>query len=187
MAFALQADGWYLRSDIIWSKSNPMPESVTDRPTKSHEYVFLMSRAAKYFYDAEAIKEPMADASAARYDYSFGGAKNEHLKATDKPTAVVGMRKLTNDRNRRSVWTITTKPFKGAHFATFPPDLIEPMIKAGCPKGGTVLDPFFGAGTTGLVALRLGRDFIGIDLNPEYCEMARKRIYGDIVTETAVP
>lgn len=185
VAFALQADGWYLRSDIIWAKPNPMPESVRDRPTRSHEYIFLMSKNARYYYDAEAIYESMADASAARYEYGFGGAKNEHLKATVKPTAVVGDRTPTTGRNKRSVWTVTTRPYAEAHFATFPPDLIEPCIKAGCPAGGVVLDPFFGAGTTGLVAARLGREFIGIELNAKYCEMAERRIYGPLMGATA--
>jgi DNA modification methylase len=176
VAFALQADGWWLRSDIIWSKPNPMPESVTDRPTKAHEYVFLLAKSARYYYDAAAIQEPMAPASAGRYAYAFGGVKNETLKATDKPTAVVGTRAATDGRNRRSVWTVTTKPYREAHFATFPPKLIEPCILAGCPAGGTVLDPFNGSGTTGAVAVEHGRNYVGIELNPAYIEMAKRRI-----------
>ena len=145
VAFALQADGWYLRQDIIWAKPNPMPESVTDRCTKSHEYIFLLSKSPKYYFDHNAIKEP----------------------------AIVAIKET---RNKRDVWTVSTKPFKGAHFATFPPDLIEPCILAGCPEGGTVLDPFFGAGTTGLVAQRHNRNWIGCELNPEYAAIATTRI-----------
>ncbi len=143
VAFALQADGWYLRQDIIWHKPNPMPEGVTDRCTKAHEYIFLMTKSARYFYDVEAVKEH-----------------------SDQ----------TGTRNRRSVWTVTIKPYKGAHFATFPPDLIEPCVLAGSASGDTVLDPFNGAGTTGVVAIQHGRRYIGIELNPDYLEMARKRI-----------
>ena len=176
VAFALQADGWYLRSDIIWHKPNPMPESVRDRPTKAHEYIFLMSKSPRYYYDSDSIKEPLSEKSLERYNYAFGGTKNEHLKATDNPRAVVGVRKATTGRNKRTVWTVTTKPFSEAHFATFPPDLIEPCILAGCPSGGVVLDPFFGAGTTGLVAIRNGRQYIGIELNEEYIEIAEKRL-----------
>lgn len=183
VAFALQADGWYLRSDIIWHKPNPMPESVTDRPTKAHEYLFLFAKSERYFYDGDAVKEPLSEASAGRYKYSFGGPKvialveaNKH--GVGRRTGVVGMRDIPKGRNRRTVWTVKTRSFKGAHFATFPQDLIEPCIKAGCPHGGTVLDPFFGAGTTGVVASRLGRDYIGIELNPTYAAMATERIRG---------
>jgi len=166
VAFALQADGWYLRQDIIWHKPNPMPESVTDRCTKAHEYVFLLSKNKKYYYEHEAIKEDAAYAGQSR-----GGSTNRYEQNE------AGMdNKEYDKRNKRSVWTIAAKPFKGAHFATFPPDLIEPCILAGCPKGGIVLDPFAGAGTTGLVAKRFGCGFIGIELNPEYAEMARTRI-----------
>ena len=150
VAFALQADGWYLRSDIIWHKPNPMPESVTDRPTSAHEHVFLFSKSERYHYDAEAIKEPAVAAEAE------GGPA---LK-----------------RNARNVWTIATRPFPEAHFATFPPELAERCILAGCPAGGTVLDPFGGAGTTGLVADRLQRHAVLIELNPEYAAMAERRI-----------
>jgi DNA modification methylase len=250
VAFALQADGWYLRQDIIWSKPNPMPESVTDRCTKAHEYLFLLSKSARYHYDAEAIKEPaVADHPSgngykrdARKTYQNGDGSprgnDEQWKGVD------------GTRNRRSVWTVTTKPFKEAHFATFPPDLIEPCIKAGCPRDccakcgapllrqtsrgvdakqvngssldrfgtgdagvhrkvggqyqkwldenpkittgwlpscscdadlvrGTVLDPFAGAGTTGMVADRLQRDAILIELNPKYADMAERRIIAD--------
>ena len=247
VAFALRADGWYLRSDIIWAKPNPMPESVTDRPTKAHEYIFLLTKAARYFYDAEAAKEGSVTADSRRPYTSQGakkmdGRKNWHGGEKRGPANF-------NMRNRRSVWTVATQPFPGAHFATFPPKLIEPCILAGsspraceicgapwervverqagvskeCPKtqaahearGGTgkpvgtvgksgsgridgysittgwqptcacqnsgkarciVLDPFMGSGTVGLVAVKLGRSYLGIELNPEYAEMARKRI-----------
>lgn len=236
VAFALQADGWYLRSDIIWSKPNPMPESVTDRPTKAHEYIFLLAKSERYYYDAEAIAEPLAYGSVERLsqptlDEQLGsdrvpGKTNGNMKAVaraswknstfDKGKTGYAMQergglkpytgKATKDyasggaqdasatkarivdailagdivtRNKRTVWTVTTKPFSGAHFATFPPDLIEPCIKAGCPVGGTVLDPFGGAGTTGLVADRLQRNAILIELNPEYADLARARITND--------
>ena len=146
LAFALQKQGWYLRQDIIWNKPNPMPESVKDRCTKAHEYVFLLSKSPKYYFNHEAIKEPTVD----------GG----------------------KERNKRSVWTVATKPYKGAHFAVFPKELIEPCILAGCPEGGIVLDPFFGSGTTGVVAQQSGRNFIGIELNPSYIELSKKRIGG---------
>jgi DNA modification methylase len=158
VAFALQADGWYLRQDIIWHKPNPMPESVTDRCTKAHEYIFLLSKSQRYYFDLEAMKE----------------------KATGSALA-------NEKRNRRSVWTVTTKPFKGAHFATFPPDLIEPCIKAGCPEGGTVLDPFGGSGTTGLVAQTWGRKFILCELNSEYAQMAQNRIAAERGLFSEVP
>jgi DNA modification methylase len=147
LAIALQEDGWWVRSEIIWHKLNPMPESVTDRPTSSHEKVFLLTKSARYFYDAEAVKEEVT-----------GGA---HM------------------RNLRNVWTVATEPFSEAHFATFPTALVEPCIKAGCPLGGTVLDPFAGAGTVGLVADRLERTAILIELNPEYARMTQERINKD--------
>lgn len=181
VAFALQADGWYLRQDIIWAKPNPMPESVRDRCTKSHEYIFLLSKREKYFFDGEAIKEPaVGGQSGAAASFKRTGSK----RAVAHPGQVVGTHRpdrpdVTYDgetRNRRSVWTVSTKPFKGAHFATFPPDLIEPCILAGCPEGGVVLDPFGGAGTTGLVAQRHRRNAILLELNPEYAAMARRRI-----------
>lgn len=184
VAFALQADGWYLRQDIIWHKPNPMPESVRDRCTKAHEYIFLMSKSPRYYFDAGAVAEESVnvEASAARYKSAFGGKKSRAPvgdAGIDTRTRPVGMREFNGKRNRRSVWTVTTKPFKGAHFATFPPDLIEPCILAGCPEGGTVLDPFGGAGTTGLVADRLGRNAVLIELNPEYADMARNRFADD--------
>jgi DNA modification methylase len=176
VAFALQADGWYLRQDIIWHKPNPMPESVKDRCTKAHEYLFLLSKSPRYYFDADAINEPVADASAARL-------AQPNLKSQAGSTRVPGktngtMKAVGNGktRNRRSVWTVTTKPFKGAHFATFPPDLIEPCILAGCPVGGVVLDPFGGSGTTAGVALKNGRKAVLCELNPEYAAMMPARI-----------
>lgn len=141
VAFALRADGWYLRSEIIWAKPSPMPESVTDRPTKAHEQVFLLSKSARYFYDADAIRE-------------------------------------AHGRNKRSVWTVATRPYPEAHFATFPPKLIEPMVLAGCPRDGVVLDPFAGSGTTLQVAVAHGRSAIGIELNPAYAALAERRLEG---------
>ncbi len=247
VAFALQADGWWLRQDIIWHKPNPMPESVRDRCTKAHEYIFLLTKSARYFYDAEAVKEPAAESTKNRVGYKVGGGHGDKTRNDgDVGERLTFEQFATNGRNKRSVWTVTTKPFKGAHFAVFPPDLIEPCILAGtsakgrCPECGspwervvekgeryqsatgrygtakgrttagtfgstsclvdgkvtsytttgwkpacdcganpvpcTVLDPFTGSGTTGVVAAKHGRDFIGIELNPEYAEMARRRI-----------
>ena len=186
VAFALQADGWYLRQDIIWHKPNPMPESVTDRCTKSHEYIFLLTKSPKYYYDADAIKTEQVESSIKR---AYRPSANEGSKVM---TGQYGIRPESKEKrlqeimemdqngemvyaNKKSVWSISTKSFKGAHFATFPPDLPELCIKAGSPKGGVVLDPFFGSGTTGWVSQRLGRKWIGIELNPEYIEIADKR------------
>ena len=199
VAFALQADGWYLRQDIIWAKPNPMPESVTDRCTKAHEYIFMLSKSAKYYYDAEAIKEDQIEYERNRrlkeqskgldtvYKISRDGKTGQTPAGRNGAVRNVKRRQelaLAGKRNRRSVWMITTKPmpkiFGAEHFATFPPEIPELCIKAGCPAGGIVLDPFFGAGTTGQEALRLGRKFTGIELNPKYCEMAERRIYADI-------
>ena len=191
VAFALQADGWYLRQDIIWHKPNPMPESVRDRCTKAHEYIFLLSKSERYHFDADAIKErsvtndprrPYGSPGANKLDPRGAQGRGENRKRGEfdgKTNALPGreaFRAFTEFRNRRSVWTVTTKPFKGAHFATFPPDLIEPCILAGCPEGGTVLDPFLGSGTTAVVALRNRRNAIGCELNPEYVKIAKKRI-----------
>lgn len=170
VAFALQADGWYLRQDIIWHKPNPMPESVSDRCTKSHEYIFLLSKGPRYYFDHEAIKEPAVKGAAGSSFNKGKTAAHQMGRSSEKERTEDGT------RNRRSVWTVATKPFKGAHFATFPPGLIEPCVLAGCPEGGTVLDPFGGAGTTGLVAQRHGRNAILCELNPEYAAMARARI-----------
>jgi DNA modification methylase len=180
VAFALRADGWYLRQDIIWHKPNPMPESVTDRCTKAHEYIFLMSKSQRYFYDAEAIAEPLSEnpitrARNNRADKGIVGAADLHGTGIGQ-SGNGGFNRAGNDnRNRRSVWTVATAPFSGAHFATFPPKLIEPCILAGCPIGGTVLDPFGGSGTVGMVAENNGRNSILIELNPKYVEMAKRR------------
>jgi DNA modification methylase len=194
LAFALRADGWYLRQDIIWHKPNPMPESVRDRCTKAHEYIFLLSKSPKYYFDSEAMKEPAkypfdnrgarADSRAGTSMNSVGGKTgirfggNKYGDSDDpKHSTKSGNEYIaTGTRNKRSVWSVTTQPFKGAHFATFPPALIEPCILAGSPRGGVVLDPFFGAGTTGLVAQRHNRKWIGCELNPEYAAIAQARI-----------
>ena len=177
VAFALQADGWYLRSDIIWHKPNPMPESVTDRPTKAHEYVFLLSKSAKYFYDAAAIAEAATFAgkvvTLGEKSLSRGQATGANVNASGNGTASTVTVKDT--RNARTVWTIPTQPTPDAHFATFPEALAERCIIAGSAQGDTVLDPFFGSGTVGKVAERLGRKWIGCELNPEYVEIARRK------------
>lgn len=207
LAFALRADGWYLRSDIIWHKPNPMPESVTDRPTKAHEYLFLLTKSERYYYDADAIVEPVSPNTNMRVSQNVaaqigserangGGKTNGNMKAVVRggvnPKAAlnaVGSKQNESfsqacslpvlQRNKRSVWTVTTQGYSDAHFATFPPKLIEPCILAGSAKDQTVLDPFGGAGTTGLVADRLGRNALLIELNPTYAEMARRRIQND--------
>jgi DNA modification methylase len=179
VAFALQADGWYLRQDIIWHKPNPMPESVTDRCTKAHEYVFLLSKSARYYYDAEAVKEPVAQTSIQRARYSFDSARERRNGAM--PDAPQNMRAdqlvpESGRRNKRSVWTIATAPYAGAHFAVMPPALVEPCILAGSRPGGLVLDPFTGSGTVGMVALMHGRRFVGAELNADYLALAQERI-----------
>lgn len=227
-AFALRASGWYLRQDIIWAKPNPMPESVTDRCTKSHEYIFLMSKSAKYYYDHVSIMKDVAVSSISRLNQDIEnqtgydrvpGKNNGNMKAswngstfdkgkTGEMMETRGGRKSGNKErktgaergcpentgsnvcgsvpwegmkaNKRSVWTVTTKPYKEAHFATYPEDLIVDMIKAGCPEGGVVLDPFMGAGTTALVAKKLNRHYIGYELNPDYIKIAEKRIINEI-------
>src|SRR6056300_88918 len=175
VAFALRADGWYLRQDIIWSKPNPMPESVRDRCTKSHEYIFLLSKSKKYYYDHEAIKVPVKQDWGTR-DRTNG--KYHNAGTGLQPHS--GLQKSYETANKRSVWTVPPKAFKGAHFATFPPELIEPCILAGCPEGGTVLDPFGGSGTTAGVAYLHDRNSILCELNPEYAEMVERRIEGII-------
>lgn len=169
LAFALRADGWYLRQDIIWHKPNPMPESVTDRCTKAHEYVFLLSKGPRYFYDAEGVKE------AAVCDRMRGPALHADTKSTNG-NGGLSRREPQEHRNRRSVWTIATKPYKGAHFATFPPALIEPCILAGSRPGDVVLDPFMGSGTTAEVAIKHGRQYVGCELNADYAALIDERI-----------
>jgi len=217
VAFALQADGWYLRSDIIWSKPNPMPESVTDRPTKSHEYIFLLSKSPRYYFDADAVAEGVTDSTVARLSqptldsqagsdrvpgktngpmkavgkltggaYSPPGqaphsnARSDHMNGTprndgDRWRTIDGGVAERGSRNIRTVWTVATQPYAGAHFATFPPKLIEPCIKAGCPEGGIVLDPFAGSGTTGMVAQFLSRRAVLIDLSLDYLGQLMRR------------
>ena len=183
VAFALQDDGWYLRSDIIWSKPNPMPESARDRPTKAHEYVFLLTKSPRYYYDADAIRERHADWER--------GAHGERVGSGDDERPQPGVRTGTfnakdrhgadraynpSGRNKRTVWEIPTQPYPEAHFATYPEKLVEPCILAGCPQDGVVLDPFVGSGTTLAVAQRLGRRGIGTDISKEYLQLAEKRI-----------
>jgi DNA modification methylase len=180
LAFALRADGWYLRQDIIWHKPNPMPESVRDRCTKAHEYVFLLSKSEKYFFDGDAIRENSVDpeGSAKRYKAPFfvgdkhesGGYSANGAKHTG------GIKEFDGKRNKRSVWTVNTKPYKGAHFATFPASLIEPCILSGSRQSDIVMDPFMGSGTTAAVALQHGRQYLGCELNPEYGPLQQERI-----------
>ena len=195
VAFALQADGWYLRQDIIWHKPNPMPESVTDRCTKAHEYVFLFAHpdsGGKYYYDNEAVKEPVSSVQPprrfgrkeyeqAQVEQGYRGAREIALYCGQGTESSAGNHYGRvfgghETRNKRSVWSVPTAPYQGAHFATWPPKLVRPMVLAGCPVGGTVLDPFSGSATTGMVALQEGRNYIGTDLNPEYLPMAEARI-----------
>jgi DNA modification methylase len=176
LAFALQADGWYLRSDIIWAKPNPMPESVLDRPTKSHEFIFLLSKRERYFYDAESIKEPIAYSTLNDRRLGTSGTGRPRYDLNGDAACPSGFTGGSMDgRNKRTVWTVPTQPYAEAHFATFPEDLIKPCILAGSKLGDTVLDPFLGSGTTAAVALELGRSAIGIELNPSYAQMARDR------------
>ena len=200
LAFALRADGWHLRADIIWQKPNAMPESVKDRPTRAHEYVFLLSKSVRYYYNAEAIKEPAV---------GFPGSQNPNARRRGNTKTFRGGNAYTHDqaaensasvereshglvpnetgkRNRRTVWTIATRPYKGAHFATFPEELARPCVLAGSRPGDTVLDPFCGSGTTGAVAIQEGRDFIGIDINPEYIKLSEQRI-GEAAQKGATP
>ncbi len=199
LAIALQDDGWWVRSEIIWHKPNPMPESTRDRPTSAHEKIWLLTKSARYWYDAVAVRTPCADPAGGKmpdgWDTGPGAHGSVHRQGrekgrkTDKQRGHSRRHAGFNDRwdaeqqangaNLRNVWTMNTAAFSEAHFATFPPELAERCIKAGCPKDGTVLDPFGGSGTTGLVADRLGRNAILIELNPEYAEMARRRIEGD--------
>ncbi len=183
LAFALRADGWYLRQDIIWNKPNPMPESVKDRCTKSHEYIFLLSKNKNYFYDNEAIKEPAKD---------WGTRDRTNGKYHNEGTGLQphsGLTKSYAKKNKRSVWSVTKKPYKGAHFAVYPPELIEPCILAGSEQGDIVLDPFMGSGTTAAVAKSLGRNYIGCELHEEYGKLIQKRIdeYEPVVEVTQSP
>lgn len=167
VAFALRESGWYLRQDIIWSKGNPMPEPVKDRCTKSHEYIFLLSKSHKYYFDNKSIEEP------AKYPNDNRGSRGDSRRGTDM-NSMSGT--TGNTRNKRDVWNVNTKPCKEAHFATYPDTLIEPCVLAGCPENGIILDPFMGAGTTGIVAKRNNRNYVGIELNQEYIKIAENRI-----------
>lgn len=174
LALALQSDGWILRQEIIWAKTNAIPESVTDRCTKSHEQIFLLAKFPTYNYDHDAIKEPMVKGAAGSNFHTGKTATHQLGRASQKPRE-----DDPQGRNKRSVWNVATTPFKDAHFACFPEALIEPCILAGCPVGGTILDPFFGAGTSGLVAERFGRNTIGIEINPDYVDIAKRRLSKD--------
>jgi site-specific DNA-methyltransferase (adenine-specific) len=171
VAFALQADGWYLRSAIVWHKPNPMPESVQDRPTSAYEMVFLLAKSEKYFYDADAVKENALTPNRKREKRNGESAVDTKMRGYGSHCGTEG-----GTRNVRNVWTIATQPFKGAHFATMSPELAQRCVLAGCPEGGSVLDPFGGAGTTGLVAGESNRLATLIELNPEYAEIARNRL-----------
>lgn len=173
-AFAMQARGWYLRSDIIWHKPNPMPESVTDRPTKSHEYIFLMTKSPRYYYDHEAIKEDAIWAEEKRAGQ--GRLHYDGKRQGEKGTGQENFVSIVDKKNKRSVWQVNVKGYKEAHFATYPTELIEPCILAGSKEGDTVLDPFSGSGTTGEVSLKHGRHYIGLELNPDYAAISEKRI-----------
>jgi len=186
VALALQTDGWWLRSDIIWHKPNPFPESVRDRPTKSYEHIFLLTKSARYWYDADAIKEPISQSSVKRISQSSfhtqtGGPKDYGKTKVNTNRSARGTLEnfaanTAGLRNKRDVWTVATQPFTGAHFAVFPPKLIEPCILAGCPKDGIVLDPFAGSGTTAMVAQKFGRKSISIELNEDYLQMQVDRL-----------
>ena len=187
LAFSLRADGWYLRSDIIWQKPNPMPESVTDRCTKSHEYIFMLTKSPKYYFDADSIKTDAAEGTANRYKYEFNQHELKH--GAGRPNVAIntpGMKDYSGKANKRDVWSVPASggysDENGGHYATFPEKLIEPCILAGSPKGGVVLDCFNGAGTTGVVCAKLGREYIGIELNPTYVTLAESRI-ADVLEE----
>ena len=175
LAFALRADGWYLRQDIIWNKTRCIPESVRDRCTKSHEYIFLLSKSDRYYFNGPAIREPVSESTIARMKQDIANQKGSFRQPgkTNGPLKPGGDGKT---RNKRSVWSLCPTYFKGAHCAVFPEKLVEPCILAGCPEGGMVLDPFAGSGTTGVVAKRLGRSFTGVEINPAYCKIATDRI-----------
>lgn len=188
LAFALRGDGWYLRNDVIWCKANPMPESAKDRLTRCYEHVFLLTKSKSYFFDMAAVAEPVAAGTAARMKggrgtvtkYS-GGIPGQTVQAINKArvAGAIPDELIPVTRHKRDVWHINTVPYKGSHYAAFPPKLAETCILAGCPPGGVVLDPFLGSGTTGLVAKQTGRRYIGIEINAEYCRLARERIGGD--------
>lgn len=177
LAFALRADGWYLRQDIIWAKNNPMPESVKDRCTRSHEYIFMLTKSRKYYFDHTAMQEDADPKNKKRYRSPFNQGKCEETPYPNGGKNTPGMKPYTGKRNKRDVWQISVcSSVKEAHFAVFPKELVEPCVLAGCPEGGIVLDPFNGSGTTGIVALSNNRNYIGVELNPEYVEITKRRI-----------
>jgi DNA modification methylase len=178
-ALALQADGWWVRDEIVWHKPNPMPSSVADRTTPSHEMVYMLSKSETYYYDHEAVKEPAVCDRPSGNGFKRGPRKSYQNADGSARGNDERWRDVGGKRNRRSVWTVSVRPFKGAHHATFPPDLIDPCILAGCPEGGVVLDPFFGAGTTGVAAIRRNRSFVGIEINPDYAALAERRIFNE--------
>lgn len=181
LAFALRNDGWYLRQDIIWHKPNPMPESVTDRCTKAHEYLFLLSKSNQYYFDHVAISEPAISAGELRkFNTDKKAARSIGRIASGNEHPDASAVEVKEDKNKRSVWTVTPKPFPEAHFATFPEDLIVDCIKAGSKEGDLIMDPFMGAGTTALVARKLNRNYLGFELNPEYIKIAEKRLRGEL-------
>ena len=195
LAFALQEDGWWLRQDIIWSKPNPMPESVTDRCTKAHEYIFLLTKSAKYYYDQDAIRGEGGHGSIHKAGRASGNKKHKLVTKyegsdSEEHRTAAGLMKISEKSyarpNKRSVWEIATEGYAEAHFATFPTKLVEPCILAGSKPGDVILDPFCGSGTTGLVAMRYQRDFVGIELNPDYARMAERRIGDEIPLFTGV-
>lgn len=189
LAFALRADGWYLRSDIIWQKANPMPESTKDRPSRCYEHIFLLSKSRRYYYNAAAVAEPVAEttvrrmkgarSTATKHGSGIPGQQNIQKINLPRAAGTYTDADIPQLRNKRDVWQINTVPYRGGHFAAFPPKLAETCLLAGCPPGGVVLDPFLGSGTTAAVAKQLGRHYIGIELNPEYCTLAQKRIGGE--------
>lgn len=189
VAFALQAAGWWLRSDIVWHKPTAMPESVQDRPTRDHEFIFLLAKSARYFYDADAIKVPTSGTSHERKPRVSNNKASsaDEQKVRGNLRYADAIRGTVERRNIRTVWKVSAEKFEGAHFATFPTALVKPMVLAGCPAGGVVLDPFAGAGTTMLVAKELGRRAIGVELNPEYCAMAVERLKQDSLPLTEKP
>lgn len=177
LAFALRADGWYLRQDIIWEKGNPMPESVKDRCTKSHEYIFLMTKSERYYFDHEAIQEPAIWKPGTAKNVQSGGFQEKWAEEHGRQKSIQSsFRAIREFRNKRDVWHVNVRAYKGAHFATFPEELITPCILAGTGEGGIILDPFMGAGTVAVAAIRNGRNYVGIELNPQYCKLAEKRI-----------
>lgn len=180
VAFALRADGWYLRQDIIWHKPNPMPESVTDRCTKAHEYIFLLTKSTRYWYDADAIKEDKAPSTISDNRTNDNGARRNRAYPGQASNGGTNLGGSDGKANKRSVWTIPTQSTPEAHFATFPEGLIVPCILAGCPEGGLVLDPFMGSGTTAFVASKLGRNYYGFEINPDYIAIQNRRLHKEL-------